>query len=505
MKRKMAEGGHFEDESSAKKQRPLGETLSPETRVLMVQAIVSCLEESGARGECFLEGSKLSTALTSVPETKALVDETRASFGGKGWLRRLLCTEPQVVQVRVTGKDEPCFQLAEGSELIPYFDPEDSAELRDPALKLDPVIKEVIPAPDDVAPVSDTLQEGVTMLIRIALTTLQQAKEEAEDFVEGNRISKVLHLEAADLVPAVRDALGKKGWLKKLFAREPAIEQVLVQGKDEPCFRLSDFPPMPEHVGPSEPSDVSNVAKALARSKKPAVASSAGKGSGKAASAQSRTMQQAEQGWPGKAGKGAAAFGGFGGYDPFGFLNYGGKAAFQAMWEAKGKAAFAGAYGKAGAWPPMWGMPGGGGGGPPGKSGGAASASGGKGSQGSYSANPGGGKGANSGGGKAAGAKGSAAAPAKSLTLSDADSWSAQRVLQVVIETLQQHWDSDGWMEGNRLRKAAMEVDPESVNKVKASLNGKGWLKKLLASEPTIECGQLAGKDEPCYRMRPPS
>ena len=38
---------------------------------------------------------------------------------------------------------------------------------------------------------------------------------------------------------------------------------------------------------------------------------------------------------------------------------------------------------------------------------------------------------------------------------------------------------------------------------MKAAYNvkSKGWLKRLLATEPSIEMGILDGKDEPCYRL----
>jgi len=75
----------------------------------------------------------------------------------------------------------------------------------------------------------------VSQVVRGALLTMQ---DENGGYVEGNKLSKFATQQDPDSTAAVKKAFLGKGWLKKLLSADPDVEQVTVEGKDEPCFRL---------------------------------------------------------------------------------------------------------------------------------------------------------------------------------------------------------------------------------------------------------------------------
>uniref|UniRef100_A0A7S1MMK4 Uncharacterized protein n=1 Tax=Alexandrium catenella TaxID=2925 RepID=A0A7S1MMK4_ALECA len=57
------------------------------------------------------------------------------------------------------------------------------------------------------------------------------------------------------------------------------------------------------------------------------------------------------------------------------------------------------------------------------------------------------------------------------------------------------------FMEGNKLSQALKEQYPDVVEKTKAAMGGKGWLKKVLEKDPRIVLVKVHGLCEPCYSL----
>lgn len=77
------------------------------------------------------------------------------------------------------------------------------------------------------------LPEDAHELIALANDLLQ-----AEEYLPGSKLSKLLQDHAPILAENARLALGGKGWLKRLFAADRSIQLVQVEGVDEPCFAI---------------------------------------------------------------------------------------------------------------------------------------------------------------------------------------------------------------------------------------------------------------------------
>eukprot|EP00931_Biecheleriopsis_adriatica_P015079 TRINITY_DN11737_c3_g1_i1.p1 TRINITY_DN11737_c3_g1~~TRINITY_DN11737_c3_g1_i1.p1 ORF type:complete len:410 (-),score=95.68 TRINITY_DN11737_c3_g1_i1:58-1287(-) len=63
------------------------------------------------------------------------------------------------------------------------------------------------------------------------------------------------------------------------------------------------------------------------------------------------------------------------------------------------------------------------------------------------------------------------------------------------------------YLSGSKLTKELGDRAADLVNVVKASLGGKGWLKKFLASDAAVQLVEVPGVDEPCFALsgQPPS
>merc|ERR1712070_779051 len=58
-----------------------------------------------------------------------------------------------------------------------------------------------------------------------------------------------------------------------------------------------------------------------------------------------------------------------------------------------------------------------------------------------------------------------------------------------------------GYMTGSNLNAIVAKQAPDAATLVKKAFKGKGWLKKLLAADPSIEEVNIEGKNEPCFKF----
>jgi len=199
-----------------------------------VQALFECPEG-------YLDGSHLSAALrernpTQVAEALELAASTSTAGNSKGWLKRLVATDPRIAEVMVTNRREPIYCLAENAEVAAQAAAVNGTK-RSAERALGPEGKKARTTqrtgpPADPGSVSEMDKSSLIMEVMLAL--------QEQPWMEGNRLSKILSDKMPELTERVRSALGGKGWLKRLFENEPNIRQVEVQGRNEPCYQIAD-------------------------------------------------------------------------------------------------------------------------------------------------------------------------------------------------------------------------------------------------------------------------
>jgi len=197
---------------------------------IAVQALSECPEG-------YLDGSHLSSALrernsTLVTEALELAAQTSGTGNSKGWLKRLVATEPRIAEVMVTNRREPIYCLAENAEVAAQAAAVNGTK-RSAERHAGSEAKRARTAPP-VDPASITDEDKSALIFEVMLA-LQE-----HPWMEGNRLSKLLSDKHPELTESVRSALGGKGWLKRLFECEPQIRQVEVQGRNEPCYQIYD-------------------------------------------------------------------------------------------------------------------------------------------------------------------------------------------------------------------------------------------------------------------------
>jgi len=196
-----------------------------------VQAILSTHQEQGGSG--WMPGSLLSKELMTLHSD--LVTQAKAALrdkasGNKGWLKRLLESDPDVSQVSVEGVGEPCFSLSTVASTLPQLNGKIAnsvgGEQAPPAGYCASLKAE-----------SASLDENLRMiLIECAVEALGDV-----EYLEGNKLSnkmKECHAEAWQVAKKELGGLKGKGWMKKLVDTDPRLEQIDM-GRGEPCYRLS--------------------------------------------------------------------------------------------------------------------------------------------------------------------------------------------------------------------------------------------------------------------------
>eukprot|EP00929_Paragymnodinium_shiwhaense_P005289 TRINITY_DN10701_c0_g1_i2.p1 TRINITY_DN10701_c0_g1~~TRINITY_DN10701_c0_g1_i2.p1 ORF type:complete len:841 (+),score=241.97 TRINITY_DN10701_c0_g1_i2:78-2600(+) len=208
--------------------------MAAEKRQFLAEAAVAQLAASGASGDCFMEGGQLLQALCENPLTTRLAREAKEAFGGKGWLRSLLSSSPSVECLRKCGgKDDYCYRLRTGPSRIPLVSRSSLVAVADGA-----------PSAGRVGDASSSPQ------LDAAKRSLLQRTEEvlassSERYLTGAFLSKSLTGDMKSAVFSVREALGGKGWLKKLLAASEVVQRVAITGRDEPCYALKTAPMLP--------------------------------------------------------------------------------------------------------------------------------------------------------------------------------------------------------------------------------------------------------------------
>jgi len=525
-----------------------GEDLDPVVRQEVVDAIIAILtEDSGNKG--YTMGSMISKALSSSQEIKDSAETTKQAYGGKGWLVRLLEGEPQVQRVTIPGRDEPCFQLAimsgahdlyVGGPPAPQGGPRDAlsrAMLGDgdaageakgknknaskgcfncgsedhlardcplprdearggrPPRESNPNARP--PMAEDIVSVMPTADAPVPLPVELhepAASLVMKCTELLDDvpYMEGNRISKVLMDEFPAESQRVKTALDNKGWLKKLLSGEPGINQVVVAGRDEPCYARAEstagMPRAARVAGTRGGGAPSSKGKGGGNNASIGGWGGGGKADGKGCGKDPYGQFGGKGGMGGKGG-GWGKAGGGGGYDAYGMMGMDPYMAemvqmAKAMWSGKGmdygmmgKGNYGNDYGK-------------------GKSGGF---DGGKGKSKGKMVEP---------RGKAGEARDNKSSsqkpidPHKIEAVAISRATLCQSAVEILMSLNEQGKTEDGYVEGNRLRGQLAELHPNEIEEVKEAYSGKGWLKKLFQEDPAIEEGRAPGKDEPCYRLR---
>jgi len=451
------------------RESPPVEALEEGTRAQLTRFIVAALQESGVKDGVFVEGSRLSQMLMASEEMRALVAKAKEAYAGKGWLVKLLSTEPAIRRVAPEGKDEPCFQLAEGADLASAGQTETMLDFGlPPAEKLasrrqpkgnslpSGTVLQVVP-PGKAAELPAELQEAAAALVQRAIEALSQAAlEDGNGCLAGNTLSRILLDEMADVSRPVRESLGNKGWLKKLLASEEQIQQVVVQGKygmivDEPCYRLTSAGAGTVYTGLEAQAGQEPTAPKFKMTRTSFAAAPVG---GKA--------MTSKGGWNFGKGKVQIASPHYMGL-PFALAK--GKPYGAMAWTGKGVS-------RSGLFKV------------PGVAKGLAKAA--------ASPSEGGGKGAE-----------------KSIEEMPLEVQQSVAVLQESARLQLQTSDIavQGYVQGNKLSTLLSELQPDAVAAVKPFLSvggrsgprHKGWLKRLLADVPGVEMVSVDGIDEPCY------
>lgn len=443
--------------SSGEAEEEYREPLKDASRAKLVAAVIEELTiQGGVQG-----GGRLVQGLQNRGHLKPLIDEAKTALGGKGWLKKLLEGEAGIELVAEL-INEPTFRLTGGR----YS--KASLPTRPPPAK-------AIPA---------DAQEICQQLVESACAALEQAEL---GYLAGHMLVKHLSEDMPAEVEVARKALGSnggKGWLKALVAQTDLIEQIEVFDKGEPCYKLPGF-----EVEGSQAAAAPHVRAAAA----PQVRNMGKGGSGGKGKALARFGREAYVGPSRPAGPAVAAMGAMGGM--------GGKGTDMSGMEAFGKMCMQAMMQQS-----MMAMGGGGmnfmslmGGG-------------GMDNGGSRSSMPqvnrsakGGKNGVNSGKGGNGGAK-NASAPANQRgqgpTKMTAHVQEALVVLvAAAIVAVSELMGDEGAVQGNQLSKRLVEEYPDAAQLVKEHFGGKGWVKKLVAMEPSLECVTVPGKDEPCYRL----
>jgi len=183
----------------------------------------------------YLEGNKLSEALKA--QHPELVDLTRTSLGGKGWLKKLLERDARVGLVKVVGLYEPCYALtwkcAGGTAVFHREQPPTAGAVR----ARGPLGAH---ADGEVAGEASVLEriggEDAAALGLAAVSVLEACPAQA--YLEGSKIAERMKQLQPELVERVKTKL-RKGWLKAVLELEPRILPVEVEDRNEPCYRLN--------------------------------------------------------------------------------------------------------------------------------------------------------------------------------------------------------------------------------------------------------------------------
>jgi len=157
-------------------------------------------------------------------------EAVKNAFGGKGWIKRFVVTDPEIEAVAVPGVDEPCFRLAgspgpQGG----LKKKQNTAASAHPPKRMK---QEVVVLPDH-------LTTDATLLVAAAQSTI--ASYMMENGTAGCPGSKILSALAdqSDSIALIKAAFGGKGWMKQLFATQADIQSITMPGINEPCYGIA--------------------------------------------------------------------------------------------------------------------------------------------------------------------------------------------------------------------------------------------------------------------------
>jgi hypothetical protein len=433
----------------------------------LVLAVQTILMGFHGEGQEVIPGSIIAKSLGADPSTKQMIDVVKPAYGNKGWLSKFLAEIPDIEDVPMVnaGKD-PQYRIRGTSTGTPQF-----TTLQLQKGFVDHANEEVVFPAEVVDQVAAVTQRAMEILA------------EADSKGQGYLCSSMIRLtmpELKDSIQAIGNVMPKKqkGILGKILSQEASIEKVEVDGHDEPCYRL---------VGTTNP-----LVGKQPKERKPPNKGGGGKG------ASGGGKSGAKGGWGGKGGKGD--FGAWAADMAYmmDFVSQSGMA--NGAWAgqmASMMEVVAGAGGKGGhsSWSPQ-----------------NKSEHGGKDKS---SMAKGGQKGMNKG--SIMPAKGAAGGKGKS-GFGDGDDEFARlkdqvtqlppqfamegyMVLSAVHSALSRLQVHTGSVACSVLSNILTQEQPAAVNTVKQAFKGKGWLRKFLGAEPSIETILLAGKDEPYFRL----
>mmetsp|Transcript_167818 Transcript_167818/g.533609 ORF Transcript_167818/g.533609 Transcript_167818/m.533609 type:complete len:354 (-) Transcript_167818:380-1441(-) len=209
------------------------------------QALLSCaLRALQEADKGYLEGDRLSQAMKV--EHADFCERAREALGGKGWMRRLLETEPSISRIEVAGIHEPCFIARGGRQHAPPGQQQRqlggpvqqrSGQMLKPtqagrAPTANPAVRMLRPlkARSGAPPSAD---RSTAPLAAAAARALAAAPE---TYLEGSRLSEQLKLELPHFVEQAKAAAGGKGWLKKILEADARISSVKVPGRSDLGF-----------------------------------------------------------------------------------------------------------------------------------------------------------------------------------------------------------------------------------------------------------------------------
>mmetsp|Transcript_35813 Transcript_35813/g.57051 ORF Transcript_35813/g.57051 Transcript_35813/m.57051 type:complete len:444 (+) Transcript_35813:102-1433(+) len=282
-------------------------------------------------------------------------------------------------------------------------------------------------------------------VLRRCMEVLKEKHAAGEEYCTGSALRTSLSPECDASVEAVAKAGSKsKGWIKLLLAQEPSIERVEVEGRGEPCYRLLD--PLAE---------VKVTAKLKVKKTQEGLTGGyAAKGMGWGSGMMGKMGKGYGMGMMGRmmAGMGCG-------------LGMMGKMGLMAGM-AKGFATPALQYDMKGS--------------------------------GKVKGNS---KGKNLSEKRSDDTKGASQERASVAEVPPDLALERLTVLSTLREALENMQAETGFVTGSKLSQVATNSCPAEANKIKIALQGKGWVKKLLASDPSIELVTGTGFDEPCYRL----
>eukprot|EP00747_Dinoflagellata_sp_TGD_P109320 gnl/TRDRNA2_/TRDRNA2_170636_c0_seq8.p1 gnl/TRDRNA2_/TRDRNA2_170636_c0~~gnl/TRDRNA2_/TRDRNA2_170636_c0_seq8.p1 ORF type:complete len:434 (+),score=89.73 gnl/TRDRNA2_/TRDRNA2_170636_c0_seq8:66-1367(+) len=222
--------------AQTQKQQQLSEM--PALHPQLLDATVELIAEFGTTTG-YVEGSVLSKAI------KEHHPELYPARTAKGWLKQMLGADVRVSSVQPPGKNEPCFCMAGAEDMAMQ-----AAETRQEnkraltALALesdDPAAAKKLKANDLPTELVVEKVGERNRLVLVAAVLKLLAAQPAGGYIVGSSVSLQLQKDMPAQVIEAKNAMGGKGWLKRLLQDEPKIEQIAsdVSGKNEPCYRLA--------------------------------------------------------------------------------------------------------------------------------------------------------------------------------------------------------------------------------------------------------------------------